>query len=83
MNQDPELEKKKLSDLIEELLEAQSERRDADRAEEEASREYQDQGGVSWGYAGQRYFDAQEKAEVRVAEIKRKIDLLTPANPTK
>lgn len=69
--------KERLSDLIEELLLAQTALIEANKENEEAREKYLDGGGMSWGYHGASYYDRVSEAEAKVREVKTKIDSLS------
>ncbi len=64
----------KLSDLLEQLIQASKVLGQAEETEERAKQDYIGGGGYSWGYYGQRYWDDIYEARSKVETIKEKID---------
>lgn len=64
----------KLSELILELVEAKIELENAEEDNRVAREKFLDNGGYSWGYYGQSYYDRISECRSKVEELSDKID---------
>lgn len=68
----------KLSELIIELTQAQARLIEAETENDEARQSYINNGGMSWGYAGQSYYNKIHQVKAKIDDIAKEIDEFNP-----